>query len=180
MESKMIKYCILFVTIIACWFGYSPPQEEPQIEPTIVKVEQPKAFTPHDKVPMSKELQEFAYNKANEHNVPYHIVLAVIEQESSFDIEADSGDSVGLMQINLVHGDRDIIINPYENIKIGVWLLGYLHREYDGNWDMALTAYNCGEQGAYEQYFKHGEMSSSYSDEVLQRSEKFSNLLGGV
>lgn len=176
----MIRYYYMLVTaVVVCWLGCGLFQEEPQIETTPVEavvITQSKPFIPHDKVPLSGELQEFTYNQANKNDVPYHIVLAVMEQESRFDLEADSGDSVGVMQINLVHGDRDIIINPYENIKIGVWLLGYLHREYDGNWDMALTAYNCGERGAHEQYFSRGVYQSQYSNEVLLRSEKFVGL----
>lgn len=146
-----------------------------QIAPTASTTEKKKAYAAE--IPLSPELQVFARTQAELNDVPYVLVLAVMEQESRFQIDADGGDSFGLMQINEVHGARDIIIEPHENIKIGCWLLGYLHREYR-DWNKALVAYNCGESGAYEMYFKHGSISSPYSREVMLRSERFAQLLG--
>ena len=94
--------------------------------------------------------------------------MTVIEKESCFVADADGGDSVGLMQINLCHGPREMIVRPEENIRIGCWLLGYLYQEYK-NWDMALMAYNCGETGAEIMYFSKGVYKSEYSEEVIQR-----------
>lgn len=101
-----------------------------------------------------------------------------MEQESRFDLSADSGDSVGVMQINTIHGPREIIMQPHQNIRIGCRLLAMLHKEYRGDWNKALTAYNCGPAGAYEMYFRHGSISSPYSREVLLRSERFAAMLG--
>lgn len=128
-------------------------------------------------VPLSEELQNFTRVEAERNGVPYPLVLAVIEQESRFDTEADSGDSFGLMQINECHGPREIVIQPHENIQIGCWLLGYLYREY-GDWHKALIAYNCGEAGAEQMYFRHGYTSSPYSRQVMRRSEKWAMILG--
>lgn len=137
----------------------------------------PNSMEKRDKIPLSKELQNFTRVEAERNGVPYPLVLAVIEQESRFDTEADSGDSFGLMQINECHGPREIVIQPKENIQIGCWLLGYLYREY-GDWHKALIAYNCGEGGAEQMYFRHGYTSSSYSRQVIRRSEKWAMILG--
>ena len=127
--------------------------------------------------PLSADLQKFLRAEAERNGVPYVLALAVCEQESRFDLNADGGDSYGLMQINEVHGPRHIISEPHENIRIGCWLLGYLWQEYR-DWNKVLVAYNCGQQGAYEMYFRHGSISSPYSREVMLRSEKFAKLLG--
>ncbi len=150
-----------------------------------VKTEAPaKSQTPakkkimvHKDIPLSGELQLFLRQQAELNGVPYVLALAVCEQESRFDINADGGDSFGLMQINTVHGAKEIIIEPHENIRIGTWLLGYLYREYR-DWNKVLVAYNCGQAGAYEYYFRHGSISSPYSREVMLRSERFAALLG--
>ena len=128
-------------------------------------------------IPLSADLQKFLRDEAEKNGVPYALALAVCEQESRFDLNADGGDSYGLMQINEVHGPRHIISEPHENIRIGCWLLGYLWQEYR-DWNKALTAYNCGEAGAEKMYFRHGSISSPYSREVMLRSERFAALLG--
>lgn len=127
-------------------------------------------------IPLSADLQKFLRAEAEKNGVPYVLTLAVMEQESRFDLNADGGDSFGLMQINECHGPREIIIEPHENIRIGCWLLGHLHREYR-DWNKVLVAYNCGEAGAEQMYFRHGSISSPYSREVMFRSERFAALL---
>lgn len=128
-------------------------------------------------IPLSADLQKFLRAEAERNGVPYVLALAVCEQESRFDLNADGGDSYGLMQINVCHGPKEIIIEPRENIRIGCWLLGYLYREYR-DWNKVLVAYNCGEAGAEQMYFRHGSISSPYSREVMFRSERFATLLG--
>lgn len=160
-----------------CLFFGSGPVREPvtAVAPVSAPVAEAKKVYSAD-IPLSPELQVFTRTQAEINGVPYVLVLAVMEQESRFQLDADGGDSFGLMQIHQVHGERDIIIEPHENIKIGCWLLGYLWREYR-DWNKALVAYNCGEGGAYEMYFKHGSISSPYSREVMLRSERFAELL---
>lgn len=127
-------------------------------------------------IPLDPELQTFTGYEALKNGVPYALVLALMEQESRFTLDADSGDSFGIMQINAIHGPRDIIMEPHENIRIGCWLLGYLYKEY-GRWDMALTAYNWGQQGAEREFFQYGVASSPYSKEVMARWRKWSVVL---
>ena len=165
--------------ITSAWYvtGIDQPKEvvaQPKVE--AVKTEQPKTFQPCRMIPLSYDLQRFTKEQADLNGVPYVLVLAVMEQESRFDLDADGGDSYGLMQINEVHGPKDIIIEPHENIRIGCYLLGAFYREYR-DWNKALVAYNCGPAGAEQMYFRHGSISSPYSREVMFRSEKFAKLL---
>lgn len=131
----------------------------------------------HPEIPLSPELQRFTRAQAFENGVPYILALAVMEQESRFQLDADGGDSFGVMQINECHGPKEIIIEPHENIRIGCYLLGAFYREYR-DWNKALVAYNCGPAGAEQMYFRHGSISSPYSREVMFRSENFARLLG--
>lgn len=133
----------------------------------------PEQLQASELIPLSPELQAFTGYEALKNGVPYALVLAVMEQESRFTLDADSGDSFGIMQINAIHGPQDIIMEPHENIRIGCWLLGYLYKEY-GRWDMALTAYNWGQQGAEREFFQYGVTSSPYSKEVMARWRKWS------
>ncbi len=157
----------------------APAPAPKQVEQTVPEVKPVKRepIAVHPEIPLSDDLQKFLRDESEKNGVPYVLALAVCEQESRFDINADGGDSYGLMQINECHGPREIIIQPYENIKIGCWLLGYLYREYR-DWNKALVAYNCGEAGAEQMYFRHGSISSPYSREVMLRSERFAALLG--
>lgn len=129
-------------------------------------------------IPLPPKIQAVAEAEAEANGVPLSLVLAVMEQESRFTVDAEGGDSFGLMQINRVHGPREIIIQPEENIKIGCWLLGYLYREY-GDWNMALVAYNCGQAQAYESFFRYGEYASAYSREVMERNARWERILEG-
>ena len=158
---------------------FRPKMSESQPEnfrPNPIESQKKKVICSTD-IPLSPELQVFTRTQAEMNNVPYVLVLAVMEQESRFKLDADGGDSFGLMQINECHGPKEIIIEPHENIKIGCWLLGHLHREYR-DWNKVLVAYNCGQAGAEEMYFRHGSISSPYSREVMFRSERFATLLG--
>lgn len=186
----MNKRTIMTVTLaglvgLSAYTIYTLPAPEKPQAPAPVKQEakafpyekEVHPFTPSPAVPLSDDLQRFTKAQADMNGVPYIIALAVMEQESRFDLSADSGDSVGVMQINTCHGPKEIIMEPYQNIRIGCRLLGMLYKEYH-DWNKVLVAYNCGPAGAYEMYFRHGSISSPYSREVMFRTEKFAVLLG--
>ena len=88
--------------------------------------------------------------------VPPELVLAVIQQESNWDVEAYSGEAHGLMQLTPDTAERfglsiGAIYSPIENIEVGTKYLGWLIRRYDGNLLKAVAAYNAGE-GAVDRY----------------------------
>ena len=82
-------------------------------------------------------------------------------------------DDYGLMQINKVNhswlnkeyhcGD---MLNPYQNIYCGVRLISSYIKEYDGDYNKALMAYNMGQYGARKAW-QNGVVSTPYSDRVL-------------
>lgn len=101
------------------------------------------------------------------------MVLAVIGQESNYDINAigDNGNSIGLMQIQPQHHQKRMdrlnvtdLSNPVQNVTIGVDLLAELIAEEKG-WEWALTAYNAGAERA--DFNKNMGMTGEYAESVL-------------
>lgn len=137
-------------------------------------------------VPLDQELQFFIIQLCEKHHIDPAVVISIIDAESDFDADAvgDSGNSFGLMQIQARwHEERmdklgaTDLLNPKQNIAVGVDYLAELIDHYDGNLEMALMAYNAGQLGAYNNYFSQGIYSNDYSKEVLGEIE---NLTEGM
>ena len=64
------------------------------------------------------------------------------------------------------------LLDPEQNVTVAVDLLAELLEKYEGNIEMALTAYNMGCSGAYKNCFQYGKYSSSYSEAVLAYAEE--------
>ena len=122
--------------------------------------------------------QIYTYIVCRDAGVDYETVFALIEKESGcvWDAIGDSGESVGLMQINeRWHRDRmrkercTDLMNPYMNIRVGVSYLAELY-EVTGNVTDMLTAYNYGLQGARENMWCRGIHDYPYNEEIMQRA----------
>lgn len=113
-------------------------------------------------VPLDDSLQQYIEEQCKEYGVPSPIVMAVIGVESNFDpnCKGDVVDgyyqSFGLMQIYAKeHYDRCIRLNaynlldPYQNVRVGIDFLAELIDIYDGDWDKALSFYNNDDTGRY-------------------------------
>jgi len=87
---------------------------------------------------------------------PY-LVAALIKTESNFNNNAKSQkDAYGVMQITDKTGEwaaqqmkidgfnADALYDPHFNIRMGCWYLSNLKKEFDGNMDVVLAAYNGG------------------------------------
>jgi hypothetical protein len=77
------------------------------------------------------------------------LVLGLITQESQGKVDADSGSALGIMQLNptnpeYLQYDRDQLLNPDLNIRLGVDLLSKHLVKYKNNEKMALAEYNMG------------------------------------
>ena len=135
-------------------------------------------FVPLD-VPMDEEMQEFVYYLSNEHNIDFPFVMALINQESSFREDVVSGtNDFGLMQINEVNHRRlyktlgvTDFLDPYENIRSGVFILGQLFEKYQDP-AKVLMAYNMGETGASRLWNK-GIYSTDYVEDILLQADKY-------
>ena len=91
------------------------------------------------------------------YNVDPNLIYSIIKQESKFNKDALSKSGAkGLMQImdataqdmvkNVanIDGNNYDIYDPYTNIFLGTKYVSYLINHFDGNYYLAITAYNAG------------------------------------
>lgn len=94
---------------------------------------------------------------SKEYNLSPYLVAAVIKTESNFKPNAKSHkDAHGLMQITSSTGQwaakemkienftEDMLTEPEFNIKMGCWYIDNLKKEFNGNMELVLAAYNGG------------------------------------
>jgi hypothetical protein len=158
-----------------------PPTPTPTIEistePTEVTCTEPPIEF-YD-VPLTENLQEYIMLLCEKEEVPVPLIMAMIEQESSFRAEiVSTTDDYGLMQINEVNhewlSDRYSVtdfLDPYQNVYCGISIIGGYLREYE-DITKALMCYNMGEYGA-NQLWEKGVESSSYSRGVLAKMNTY-------
>lgn len=141
-------------------------------------------FTPLD-CSMPKEHQEFLFYLCAGYNLDFTLVMALIEQESTFraDIVSKSND-YGYMQINKINhqwltetiGITDFL-DPYQNMRAGCFILRQLFEKYQDA-DLVLMAYNMGENGA-SKLWQQNVFSTQYTEKIFRYQEAFNEQLGG-
>lgn len=113
---------------------------------------------------------------AEKYELPLELVYAIIRAESSFNRYAVSHRGAsGLMQImeqtadwaaeqiGLQDYDYGRIFEPEINIHIGSWYISRLIRQFDGNLDTALAAYNAGSGNVASWLSEQGSEDNSLS-----------------
>lgn len=152
--------------------------------PESYELENDFVFTTGIPVTFGEDLQEFTYYLSAAYDIDYTLVLAIISKGSAFMPDGiSSTNDYGLMQINACNhewlteelGITDFI-DPYENIKAGLFILRGLFEKYDST-SKVLMAYNMGENGA-SKLWEQGIFESNYSKDVLQRQETYRQILG--
>ncbi|MCX7748549.1 MAG: lytic transglycosylase domain-containing protein [Clostridia bacterium] len=116
---------------------------------------------------------EFVYKYAEKYDIDPFLVFAVIKAESGFDPGATSHKNAkGLMQITertgkwaaskikLKEFNVDKLYDIETNISIGCWYLNNLKKEFNGNIDLVIAAYNGG-SGNVNKWLKDTNLSSS-------------------
>lgn len=105
-------------------------------------------FVGLDILPWDGDLQKWAQWECRRENISYAFFLAMVDSESTFIWqEGDSGKSKGYMQIRQCNWERYEDLNvddPYDNVSIGIRMLGELFRKYD-DVEMVIMAYKGGE-----------------------------------
>ena len=156
-----------------------PPTTEatvPETKPTVAteptETEPPTIL--YD-VPLSEDLQMYIIGLGERFGIDPAIIIAQIWKESRFNPNSvgDGGDSLGLMQIQPKwHSGWMKLLNcpdlldPYQNVYVGVHILADHYQRYD-DIGMALTSYNAGATGAYNNYFSKGIYASEYAESVM-------------
>ena len=131
--------------------------------------------------PLSHDLQDYIADLCEEAHIDPAVIIAMIGKESTYkaDAKGDKGKSLGLMQIQpRWHYDRmekldcDDLLDPYDNVTVGIDFLSELVKKYDGNVNMALMAYNAGATGAKKNWFSKGIYENKYSRAVMKLAEE--------
>jgi len=85
---------------------------------------------------------------AERYDIDALLVAAIVEVESGFNPTAVSGKgATGLMQLmpgNIAEESRDLLTDPRVNLTHGVRYLSQLLRQYEGDLELTLAAYNAG------------------------------------
>ena len=129
------------------------------------------------------------------YNVDPNLVYAVIKQESKFNVNAKSHSGAkGLMQImdatakemarsiDSIDNKTYDIYDPYTNILIGTKYISYLINHFDGNYYLAIVAYNAGmgkvEAWLDKPYTEYIDYSELYNDiEYMETRNYITNVL---
>lgn len=129
---------------------------------------------------LPEKVQKYIYCLCKQEGVRYALILAMIERESAYryDRIGDDGASLGYMQImQKWHEDRmeelgaDDLLNPYQNIRVGVDYIGELIEQY-GTIQDALTVYNYGAAGAKEHLWSKGIYTYAYNEGIMKRMKE--------
>ena len=135
-----------------------------------------ESVPPRITCPLDDETQQMIVDKSEEHNIDFAFTMGVIYAESRFQADADSGSSVGLMQINRINHEwlsNEIGISdfwdPEQNVTAGLHMLQMLFEKYEDP-ALVLMAYNMGETGA-KRHWDKGIYTSGYAEAVLQQAE---------
>ena len=156
-----------------------------QEEPEQIVVEPIEEVQPTINCAMWEETQRMVMAKSEEYNIDFAFTMAVIFKESSFNPMADSGSSVGLMQINRINHEwlsEELGItnfwDPEQNVTAGLHILNILFEKYEDP-RMVLMAYNMGESGAKKKW-NQGVYTSKYADAVMEQAKIYKDELEGV
>lgn len=115
--------------------------------------------------------EDYVIRHSAKYNIDPYLVISVINTESKFNERAlSSKGAYGLMQIMPDTGqwisqyldikpfNNDMMYDPEINIKMGCWYLNNLSKEFNGDTELILAAYNGG-RGNVNKWLSNGEYS---------------------
>lgn len=155
---------VLVLLLIAFGIARAEPMDSVGDDPPIPSWWKPFEYNPA--IPMAEDLQCILWNACLENKVPLEYALAIIETESGFQPDADSGVAHGLMQLHHYYYDKTM--PPGENIIAGVKLLADNYARY-GNWPAAITSYAVGHDNGTRAYWQIIEYRAEHWKEVLRK-----------
>lgn len=134
-------------------------------------------------MPLDVDLQYHIKDVCGEYDVDMELVMAIIKVESqcNADVISDDGLAYGLMQIvPICHKERmqrlevTDVLNPYQNVEIGIDTLGYLFDTYN-DLNYILMCYNMGEGNAQAEWSR-GVRETKYTKEILREKDNIAKL----
>ncbi len=174
--KKVLLISIMLLTVVLC-INYN------QIE---------KIFYP-------TEYSEYVEKYSKEYKVDKYLIYSIIKTESKFNPDAVSSKGAsGLMQITeqtALWASRELDIknvnmrDPETNIRMGTWYLHRLNKEFKGDLNLMISAYNGG-SGNVRKWLKSSEYSSDgksltqipfketsqYTEKVLKNYRKYKEI----
>jgi len=187
--ERLIKTVEAFEPVVIQWATEEETEESEEVSeeseevseetPSVVEQEiSVVEIPPRINCRLDDATQQMILDKCEEYNIDFAFTMAVIFKESSFRPDADSGSSVGLMQINRINhewlseelGTKDFW-DPEQNVTAGLYMLRMLFEKYEDP-ALVLMAYNHGESGAKKLWDK-GIYSTDYVEGVLQQADKY-------
>ncbi|MFK7866471.1 MAG: lytic transglycosylase domain-containing protein [Alphaproteobacteria bacterium] len=139
------------------------------------------------------EIQAIIVQEANQNKVvPPALALGVAQIESNFNPKAlSSAGARGVMQIMpaTARGEfnvsADVLYDPLTNIRIGILYLERLYRQYNQNWEHALSHYNGGTLKRKNGRHVAHSYTAGYVQKVMNASFSFAsadtkNMLGSA
>jgi soluble lytic murein transglycosylase len=134
------------------------------------------------------EISKTIYEESIKYNFNPLLITAIIKTESNFDPEAVSDSyAYGLCQVRRFiapelaenigikwEGAEKTLFDPVKNIKIGVYYLSMLNRNFN-DLKTAVIAYNQGPYNVQERLTNNQELSDNYVNKVL---DYYANLRG--
>jgi len=134
------------------------------------------------------EISKTIYEEAVKYNFNPLLITAIIKTESNFDPKAVSDSyAYGLCQVRRFiapelaenigiewDGAEKTLFDPIKNIKIGVYYLSMLNRDFN-DLKLAIIAYNQGPYNVQERLTNNQELSNNYANKVL---DYYANLRG--
>jgi len=136
-----------------------------------------------------QDLVDFIFEESERYNFDPELILALISTESSFNQRAiSSKGAIGLMQIIPStgkeiahakkidwHGDRELLFNPFLNIRFGIHYLYSLNKRFH-DIRIALAAYNHGPTKISRRVRRGVKIPEKYSRKVMGTYKSYLNL----
>lgn len=125
--------------------------EERIYQEYLASIEEKVIEPPFQDINLDDDYQFYLFERCKFYGIDFWLALALMESESTFNDKAVNGTSVGLMQINQCwwnHWEELDVNNPYDNIEMGLKILGDLLSKYDEL--TSIQCYKCGEYRGIE------------------------------
>ena len=172
--NKVGLTCCALCTVLGFGLGWT-------VEPLHPAEKKEDVKTTYIDVPLSQGMQIHISELCADNNVPVALAYSIIDHESNFnaDAESDTAD-YGLMQINAIMrqevGEDVDLLNPYQNVKVGIELLGKYWEETEGDVNKVAMMYNMGVTGARKAWSDKVH-STKYSKSVVSNYEMYEDML---
>lgn len=136
-------------------------------------------LSPNVDLELAQDIADAVQEESAAYRMDPDLVLAIIDHESNFNPKARStAGAHGIMQVRRhwaeVHGDEDLF-DIYTNVRRGLQILKLYQLMYK-DLDLALTAYNRGENPVNAELMRGNHAVNRYAKEVRETYERLKSL----